>query len=168
MRINSGKWNIKSNPINAQQPDGKQELGSQLGYFEDVQNGPKQNDLAAKHARRGIGNLHTALIPAKSRQTIYFNRRKPGKPNHRPEKSHFFGLSGLFFGFRVTRTKATGLGIDLIFVAIELQCLGTATGIGDFLFRLLAEFTRYHMQFTSQLPITKNFHRQLFITNQMR
>ena len=65
MGINTGQWYIKSDTIYAQQPDGKQKLGSQLGYFEDVQDGPKQNNLAAKNALIGTEHLQTFCLGKK-------------------------------------------------------------------------------------------------------
>lgn len=79
MRINTGQRYIKSDTIDAQQPDGKQKLRSQLGYFEDVQDGPKQNNLAAKMPSFGTEHLQTSY-PGKRGQAVYSTHLPLNKP----------------------------------------------------------------------------------------
>jgi hypothetical protein len=77
VRINTGKRNIKSDAIDTQQPDSKQELGSQLGYFENVQNGPKQNDLAAKNALTGMETLKTSTCRQQPPDPVFYQLHPP-------------------------------------------------------------------------------------------
>ena len=70
MGINTGQRYIKSDTIYTQQPDGKQKLGSQLGYFEDVQDGPKQNNLAAKNALIGMEHVQTFCLGKKADKQV--------------------------------------------------------------------------------------------------